>query len=459
MGRRLNIHYFPFRSRYRGWILVVIAIVMTIAVHTMTPHIKVATAPRLQAWQMDGIVATLADQSPEVRSIALAKIHEFEPSDLQKFPTQSDQIAAYAIAQLKNLDEVKMKPYSLGRQSYAQLASVLERLGKIDNSIVKLLTEGIEKSKDEYNSFKVEIARILVNTEKADADIIKLLIDRAKDSRPDVTFGQDSAIYALETLGKSDPKIVDFLFDRFRNAEIFKSKAAAAEVLINLNKQDESVMKLLLEKIKKPMTGNITDTFRSQALSALGNLKKADSATIDLLFNLFTGDDYDSLQGASNALVSLGKFDDSIVKRLSEILTNPQKDSRIRYKASIMLGKIHKTDSRVLPVLEDLIRKTEDLPLSLSAAKLLVDFQAIDRNMITFLSDTIVTSNSIAARDRIEAAKILGEIQSLDPNQLGTFMRTPRDADFPDMDERRFLTYYYNRGHHDLNNLLKSLSD
>ncbi len=455
MVRRLNVAYFPFRSRYRAWILAVIAIGMAIAVHAMTPTIKVAPAPRLQVWQLDGIVSALADQSSRVQSIALEKIQEFEPSDLQNFPQQSDKIAAYAIAHLKDLDEAKMKPYSLGRQSYAQSAYVLERLGKVDNSIVKILAERIHKSNDEYDSFKVEIARILVNVGKADAETIQFLVDRAKDSRPDVTYGQDSAIYALETLGKSDPKIVELLFDLFRNADMFKSRAAAAEVLINLNKQDESVIKRLLETIQKPQTGHKIDTFRSFSLGALSNLKKADLKTVNLLFDLLREADDSHAGGVSTVLASLGKGDDAIVKRLSEMIVNPQQDSRFKAKALKILGKIRKADSRIFPVLKNLVRSNKDL----SAAELLVSFQEIDRDLITVLEHTIATPDPIPTHDRMNAAKLLGEIQPLDFNQLGTFLQVSGDSAFPDMEERRFLTYYYNRGHHELNTLLKPRSD
>jgi hypothetical protein len=465
MGRRLNINYFPFRSRYRAWILAVMTIVMTIAFHLMTPQIKVAATPQLQTWQMDGIVAALEDPSSEVQAYALAKLNEFTPSELQKFPTQSNKIAAHTIARLKLLDDGKpldgstrKTPYPLDGLNRSRFVSVLERLGKIDDRILKRLTDKVNRSKQvksENDSFTIEAARILIDLGKADAHTIQLLIDRAKDSRPDVTFGQDSAILALENLGKSDPKVIDFLFDRFRNAEMFKTKATAAEVLINLNQQDESVMRTLIEMIQKPPSGNITDSFRSQALSALGNLKKADSTTIDLLFKLFTGEDYDSLRGSSNALVSLGKVDNSVVKRLSEIVINSQEDARIRYKALMMLGKIRKADSRVFPVLKDLIRHSQDPILRLPAANLLMIFQDADRPVIKLLEDTIVDPNPIAGSDRIYAAKILGEIQSLNLNQLGTFLQTLRESDFPDMDERRFLTYYYNRDHHNLKTILK----
>ncbi len=455
MVRRLNIAYFPFRSRYRAWILAVIAIGMAIAVHAMTPTIKVVPAPGLQAWQMDGIVAALSDPSPNVQSIALGKIQEFEPSDLQKFPKQSNKIAAYAIAQLKGLDDAKMKPYSLGRRSYSQSAYALERLGKVDNSIAEILAERIRKSKNEYDSFKIGIAEILVKVGKADAETIQFLIDRAKDSRPDVTYGQDSAISALETLGKSDPKIVELLFDLFRNADMFKSRAAAAEVLINLNKQDESVIKFLLETIQKPQTGHKMDTFRAFSLGALSNLKKADSKTVNLLFDLLREDDHSHADGASYVLASLGKGDDAIVKRLSEMIINPQEDERIKAKALGILEKIRKADSRIFPVLKNRVRSNKDL----SAAEQLVTFQEVDRDLITFLTDTIATPNPLAARDRIEATKILGEIQPLDFKQLGTFLQVTGDSALPDMEERQFLTYYYNRGHHDLTPLLKPRSN
>jgi hypothetical protein len=71
---------------------------MTIALHLMTPYIKVAAAPQLQAWQMDGIVAALEDPSSEVQAYALAKLNKFTPSELQKFPTQSNKISAHTIA-------------------------------------------------------------------------------------------------------------------------------------------------------------------------------------------------------------------------------------------------------------------------------------------------------------------------------------------------------------------------
>jgi hypothetical protein len=431
----------------------------------MTPHIKVAATPQVQTWQMDGIVAALEDPSSDVQAYALTKLNEFTPSELQKFPAQSDKIAAHTIARLKRLDDGKPLdggtrriPAPFDGLARSRFVRTLERLGKIDDRILKQLTEKVNRSKQvksENDSFTIEAARILINLGKADADTIQLLIDRAKDSRPDVTFGQDSAILALENLGKSDPKVIEFLFDRFRNAEMFKTKATAAQVLINLNKQDESVMRTLIETIQKPLSGNITDTFRSQALSALDNLKKADSTTIDLLFKLFRGDDYDSLRDSSNALVSLGKFDNSVVKRLSEIVINSQEDARIRYKALIMLGKIRKADSRVFPVLKDLIRHSQDPILRLPAAKLFVIFQDVDRPVIKLLEDTIVDPNPIAGSDRIDAAKILGEIQPLDFNQLGTFLQTFRESDFPDMDERQFLTYYYNRDRHHLKTLLK----
>jgi hypothetical protein len=460
MGRRLNIHYFPFRSRYRGWILAVITIVIAIAIAIMTPHIKVAATPELQTWQIDGIVAALEDPSSDIQAIALAKLNEFTTSELQKFPTQSNKIATHTIARLKRLDDGK--PLDNGTREItspfdslvrSRFVFALERLGKIDDRIVKQLTEKVNRSKQvksENDSFTIAAARILVDLGKADSETIQLLFDRAKDSRPDVTFGQDSAILALENLGKSDPKVIEFLFDRFRNAEMFKTRATAAEVLINLNQQDKSVMQTLLETIQKPPSGNVTDIFRSQALSALGHLKKADSSTIDLLFNLFTGDDYDSLRGASNALVSLGKVDNSVVKRLSEMVISPQEDTRTRYKALIMLGEIRKADSRIFPVLKDLIHHSQDPVLQIPAANLLVIFQDVDRHVIKLLENAIADPNPMAGRNRINAAKILGEIQPLDFNQLGTFLQTVRESDFPDMDERRFLTYYYNRDHHNL---------
>jgi hypothetical protein len=120
-----------------------------------------------------------------------------------------------------------------------------------------------------------------------------------------------------------------------------------------------------------------------------------------------------------------------------------------------MLGEIRKADSRVFPVLKDLIRHSQDPILRLPAAKLFVIFQDVDRHVTKALEDTIADPNPIAGRDRIDAAKILGEIQSLDFKQMGTFLQTFRESDFPDMDERRFLTYYYNRDHHNLRTLFK----
>lgn len=442
-----------------------IAMIIAITIHAttpaVTPVIKVAPTPQLQAWQMDGIVVALADKSPEVKSIALGKIHEFEPSELQKFPLQSNQIAAYAIEQLNDLDDAvkRNRRYPLGSKKYLQAASTLKRLGKIDNHIVKLLTKRVNKSKSDYDSFKVGVAEILVDLGKADAETLKFIIDRAKDSRPDVTFGQDSAIHALETLGKSDPKIVEFLFDRFKNEDLFKTKATAASVLIKLNKQDESVMKLLLETIQRPKIGLKIDTFRSFSFGALAHLKKADAKTIDLLLSLFRSEDEDLSRGASGVLVSLGKGDDTIIKRLSEILTNPNESQKFKYQVLMILAEIQKIDSRVLAVLKDFVHNSQDLDLRLSSASLLVTFQNIDRPLITFLTDTIATPHRIPDSDRINAAKILGEIQPLDFKQLRTFLETTPESGVPNVEERRFWVYYYNRGHHNLEALFSTMTN
>jgi len=360
--------------------------------------------PKLQEWQINGILAALNDGYPEVNRRAFWQLRDFDAKELAAFPKQSEEIARRAI-DLVNDSQA---------DSYLRIdaAVALGTLDKANASVVHFLTNLVSNSKD--YSLRYDAVYALRILGKADASVVKSLMTLVNDKRAESNL-RDSAVSALGILGKTDARVMPFLTtivnDKRAESNLRDSAVSALGIL---GKTDASVVKSLTTLVNDSKADH---ALRTSAVEALGELSKADASVVSFLMTLTNNNNQKDTLSYGYVIEALGessKTDARVLPFLTTLVNDRQVDLYVRSKAVETLGKIGKTDARVLPFLTTLVNDRQvGLYVRSKAVETLGKIGKTNASVVKFLT-TLVNDNQVESGLRSEAAVALGYLGKAD---------------------------------------------
>src|SRR5690242_13808010 len=92
-------------STKHAFISLLLALLFSFSICISFVNAQEEPKPKLQEWQMNGILAALDDDYSGVKKTAFDKLAEYDAKDLKAFPKQSEEIGKRAIDLINNSKE------------------------------------------------------------------------------------------------------------------------------------------------------------------------------------------------------------------------------------------------------------------------------------------------------------------------------------------------------------------
>ncbi|WP_017744034.1 HEAT repeat domain-containing protein [Scytonema hofmannii] len=379
------------------FILYLLAFVLTLFFSLSWVNAKEAKKPKLEPWQIDGIMAALDDGHDKVKEYALNKLAEYDQSSLGN---KQESIAEKAAT---ILNDEKVDANVRGKATSA-LGSLRPSAAKYIPDILKFLND--EKVDANVRaSAATALGNLGLSWAKYIPDYVKIL----KDTKVN-TDVRGKAARVLSNLGPSAakyiPDILKFLKDAKINADV---RGKAARVLGNLG---PSAVKYIPDILKFLNDEKVDANVRVSAATALGNLGVSAAKYIPDILKFLNDEKVDAYVRGSTAR-ALGNLRPSAAKYvpdLVKILNDEKVDAHVRGFAATALGNLRPSAIKYVPDLVKILNDEKvDTYIRASAATALGNLGAsaakYTPDILKFLND-----KKVDADVRGEAARALGNL-------------------------------------------------
>lgn len=442
-----------FRAHHSAFIVCFLVFLFSLSICVSFGNAWEKSKPKIQEWQINGILGALDDGYTEVKQTAFEKLGEFSSKDLRAFPKQSEEIGKRAIDTIKKSEKEDFNlRYSAVR--------VLGNTGRTDNTVVQILLD-ILGSVEERSDVRGRALEALGNIGKTNTIAVQFLTDAFKNKEVVRVDDRLEVAMALENTGR-DETAVQFIIDVLKNSEVDSNiRIRAAEALGNVDKADDTVVQALTNVLKN---SNTAPDLRVKAAEALGNLGKADDTVVLALTNILKNGKEGSFNlhaDAIKALGSVGKANDTAIKVLTDILANSKTDSYIidYYYAAEALGNTRRANDMAVQAFTNILRLRDsrvDSFLQGTAIEALGNIGKGNDTAIQVLTN-VVKDKTTDPNLRVKATKALGNLQQLTLGDLFILIERLEDGSYDPPGEMRFTSYYYGRGENEIKILLKWL--
>ncbi|MBD2508579.1 PBS lyase [Nostoc muscorum FACHB-395] len=478
---------------------------------------KETPKPKPQDWQINGILAALGDGDDKVKEYALDKLVKYDLKDLKsvgkkpedfaqkaakilKDKTVDKDVRASAASALGNLGEAA-KPYikdigdilkdkTIDKDVRASAASALGNLGEAAKPYVQDILNFLKDKSVDLN-VRSSAASALKNLGEAAKPYVKDILDILKDKLGDSNV-HSSAASALENLGEAAKPyiqdIADILKDKLGDSNV---RSSAASALGNLGEAAKPYVQDILDFLKDK---TVDSSVRYGAASALGNLGEAAKPYVKDIFDFLKDKTVDSIvrSSAASALGNLGETAKPYVKDIADILKDKTVDSIVRKGAASALGNLGEAAKPYVKDIADILKdKSVDSNVHSGAAEALGNLgeaaKPYVRDILNFIKDQtvefyfrydaadalenlreagkpyvkdiidILKDKTVQKRIRYGAAQALGKIEQLNLNNIVVILDSIYYADYQELKQWRFLTYFLSGGTDDVETLLKWL--
>jgi HEAT repeat protein len=313
---------------------------------------KEAPKPKLQEWQLNGILVAVDDVYPGVQGTAFDKLGEYE---------------------LKSLDKQTA-------ENLAKKAAAILKDNKIDSYVRR------------------NAASALGNLGEAAKPYIPDILAFLKDDKFDAYFRPNDAASALGKLGEAAkpyiPNIVTFLKDDKIDASV-RSRAAS-----ELGKLGEAAKPYIPDIVAILKDDKIDSTVRVGAASALGNFGEAAKSYIPDILAFLKDDKLDASfrAGAASALGNFGEAAKSYIPDIVAIIKDDKLDASFRARAASALGNFGEAAKPYIPVILAFLKDDKaNANVRASAASALGNLGLSAKpyipNILAFLKDDKINSD------------------------------------------------------------------
>jgi HEAT repeat protein len=406
------------------FILYLLVFILTVFFSLSWVNAEEAKKPKLQPWQIHGIVAALDDGHDKVKEYALKKLAEYDQNSLGN---KREGIAEKAGKLLK--DE------KVDANVRGNAASALENLGTL---AAKYIPDILNFFKDEKVDVNVRgnAAIALGNLGTSAAKYIPNLVNILKDEKIDTNVRVDAAI-ALGNLGTSAAKYIP-------------------DILVNILKD-----------------GKVDTNVRVYAASALGNLGTSAAKYIpDILVNILKDEKVDAnvRVSAANILGNLGTSSAKYIPDILNFLKDEKVSDNVRVYAARGLGNLGTSVAKYIPDILNFL-KDEKVSANLRGNTAVSTLGNLGSSAAKYIPDILnfLKDEKVSANLRGNAARTLGNIRQLkleetvvilnyiyEPNQV-KFSSILFGSNSANFEEWRFFTYFLGGGTNEIGTLLKWL--
>ncbi|BDA76416.1 unknown protein (plasmid) [Calothrix sp. PCC 7716] len=464
--------------------------------------------PKLQEWQLKGIVAAMDDVYPQVQELTFNKLGEYELKSLDK--QIKEHLAKKAIAIIKD-NKIDVSVHSsaayvlenLGETAKSYIPDILAIIknNEIDASVRHNAAYMLGNFKEAVKPYIPDIVAILKNNEVnksvrievAQALFVKPYIYEVLGILKDDTVGAIIRSEAASVLGSSveviNPYIPDILALLFRGnrvtifprtdfkdskevlkpyipdiAAVLKNdkidanvRVRAAGALGNIGEAAKSYISDIVAVLKND---KFDADVRASAAEALGNIGEAAKSHIPDIVAILKNDKVDAnvRLSAAYALVNLGESAKLYTSKIATILKDNKIDANVRIRAAYMLGNLGEVAKSYIPDIIAFLKedKIDGLVFRASAAEALGSFRELAESYIPNIL-TILKDDKIDADVRPSAAEALAKIGQLNIEQVITILNLFYRPGESKWREYRFLTYITSGGTDEVKTLLKYL--
>ncbi|WP_068817976.1 HEAT repeat domain-containing protein [Phormidesmis priestleyi] len=520
MRRRIDRPFprFPFRVHRSVFIGCFLAFLFSLSIGVSFGNAKEKPKPKLQEWQINGILAALDDGYSGVKQKAFEKLVEFDAADLKAFPKQSEEIGKRALAALNDSKEDSyLRPSAavalsnLDKTNPAAVqalttvlnnskessdlrystAVALSNLDKTSPVAVQFLTTVLNDSKENFD-FRSRAIVALSNLDKASPVAVQALTIVLNDSKENSALRYSAAL-ALSNLDKASPAAVQALTTVLNNSkESSDLRYSTAVALSNLDKTSPVAVQFLttvlndskensalrsraavaLSNLDKTspvavqfLTTVLNDSkessdLRSRAAWALGNLDKTSPVAVQALVTLFSDskENSDLRYSAAEALGNLDKTSPVAVQALTTVLNNSKEGSALRYSAAEALGNLDKTSPAAMQALTTVLNNSKEyFYLRYRATEALGNLGRTSPAAVQALT-TVLNNSKEYSSLRSSAALALGNLKQLSLGEIFVLIDRTFDVASEDLYKMRFSSYFYSRGDSNIKTLMRWVS-
>jgi len=430
------------RSVFIGCFL---AFLFSLSIGVSWGNAKEKPKPKLQEWQINGILAALDDGYAEVKQKAFEKLGEFDEADLKAFPKQSEEIGKRAIDLLSNSKE--------GSTLRIRAAVALGNLDKSNPAVLQFLITVLNNSKEDF-TLRSKAAEALGNVTKTNPAAVQFLTTVLNNSKESFTL-RFKAAEALSNVIKTNPAAVQALSTVLDNSkENFILRIRAAEALGNVTKTNPAVVQTL-----STILNNSKESFtlRISAAEALGNVTKTNPAAVQFLITVLNNSKEDSTLRirAAEALGNVTKTNPAAVQFLTTVLNNSKEDFYLRFNAAEALSNVIKTNPAAVQAFITVLNNSkEDSTLRIRAAEALGNVTKTNPAAVQFLT-TVLNNSKEDSTLRFSAAVSLFNLKQLRLGELLVLIDRTFDVASDDLYGMRFSSYFYGRGDSEIKTLMK----
>ncbi|MEH2328265.1 HEAT repeat domain-containing protein, partial [Nostoc sp.] len=383
-------------------------------------------------------------------------------ADILKDKTVDSTVRKGAASALGNLGEAA-KPYlkdiadilkdkTVDKDVRYSAASALGNLGEAAKPYLKDIADILkDKTVDSY--VRRGAASALGNLGEVAKPYVKDIADILKDKTVDsvVRSGAAEALANLGEAAKPHVKdILDFLKDKTVDSVV---RYGAAEALANLGEAAKPYVKDILDFLKDKTVDSVV---RYYAASVLGNLGEAAKPYVKDILDFIKDKTVDSTvrKGAASALGNLREAAKPYVKDIADILKDKTVGSYVRSGAASALGNLGEAAKPyVKDILDFLKDKTVDSYVRSGAASALENLGEAAKLYIKDILD-ILKDKTVDKEIRYGAAQALGKIEQLNLSDVVVILDSIYYADYQELKQWRFLTYFLGGGTDEVKTLL-----
>ncbi|WP_306790437.1 HEAT repeat domain-containing protein [Tolypothrix sp. FACHB-123] len=408
MGKRKTAEKYPMPNapcpmpHARTIFLFLFTCLLTIIFSLTWVNAEEEPKPKPEQWQIQGIMAALDDDYPQVKKLALDKLGEYELQNLKSLEKELGDTAKIAATILKDK--------SVEADVRSSAAYALGNLGSAATPYIKDILDFLKDNSVDAN-VRYYAAQALGKLGSAATPYIKDILDFLKDKSVESSV-RSSAAQALGNLGSAATPhikdILDFLKDKSVEANV---RYYAAYALRNLGSAATPYIKDILDFLKDK---SVESSVRSSAAQALGKLGSAATPYIKDILNLLKDKsvEADVRYYAADALGKLGSAATPYIKDILDLLKDKSVESSVRSSAADALGKLGSTATPYIQDIADFLKdKSVDASFRSSAAQALGNLGSAAtpyiKDILDFLKD-----KSVAVDVRSSAADALRNLGS-----------------------------------------------
>ncbi|MEH2339683.1 HEAT repeat domain-containing protein [Nostoc sp.] len=272
------------------------------------PWVNAEEKPKLEAWQINGIVAALKDPIPEVRAKATENLQKYQLDNAKTQIKNYDELVKQFAKQLQNKDSAvsrKAAAQALGQmQAKEQVPQVASLLIDSDSSVRSAAAQALGQMQAKEQA--PQVASLLTDPQ---------------------AYARYAAIQVLGRMQAKEqiPQVASLLTDFDLGV-----RGAAIQVLGQMQAK-EQIPKLA------PLLTDSNGYIRKAAADALGEMQVKEQ--VPQLVSLLKGSDYEVRKAATEALMKLGQQDLPVILQvLDSVHSYPSEIDQIRFLAHFLGG-------------------------------------------------------------------------------------------------------------------------